>query len=259
MPTLNLGDRSLYWRTDGDPSKVPLLLLNSLGTDHSLWNVLMPELLKDFHVLRMDKRGHGGSTNVTRECGVDDLGRDVLAVMDAANWPRTHLCGVSIGGMTGMWLGVNAPDRFDRLVLSNTSAKVVSEVFADRIKLIADKGLGPVVDVALGRFFTPAFIQAGSPDYHTVRQIFLQVDPGGYIACCTAIRDMDQRETIAAIKAPTLVITGDQDQSTVPAMGELIVSKVPGARHQRMPLAHIPMLEDPQGYVQILRKFLLES
>src|SRR5690554_4322723 len=115
MAILNLGDRTLYWRTDGDPAKTPLLLLNSLGTDHSSWDPLMPELLKEFHILRMDKRGHGGSSNVTDECTMDDLGRDVLAVMDAANWPRTHLCGVSIGGMTGMWLGLNAPERFDHL------------------------------------------------------------------------------------------------------------------------------------------------
>lgn len=258
MPTLNLGDRSLYWRTDGDPSKVPLLLLNSLGTDHSLWDVLMPDLLQDFHVLRMDKRGHGGSTNVTEQCSIADLGQDVLSVMDAAGWRRTHLCGVSIGGMTGMWLAVNAPERFDRLVLSNTSAKVISEVFAERIRLIQEKGLAGIVDQALGRFYTESFIKAASPSYHTVREVFLQADPCGYIACCTAIRDMDQRDTIAGIKSPTLVITGEFDQSTVPSMGELIASKIPGARQQSMPFAHIPMTEDPEGYVRILQKFLLD-
>ncbi|AWB34382.1 3-oxoadipate enol-lactonase [Orrella marina] len=257
MPLLNLGERSLYWRTDGDPSKTPLLLLNSLGTDHSMWNVLMPELLKDFHVLRMDKRGHGGSSNVTEQCSIAELGRDVLAVLDAAKWPRTHLCGVSIGGMTGMWLGLNAPERLDHLVLSNTSAKVVTEVFADRIKLIKDKGLQAIVDQALGRFFTQGFVTEASPAYHSIREVFLQCDPGGYIACCTAIRDMDQRQDIAGIKLPTMVIIGDQDQSTVPAMGEQIVSQIAGASVERMPLAHIPMIEDPKSYVQILRKFLL--
>lgn len=257
MPLLSLGERCLYWRTDGDPAKPPLMLLNSLGTEHSMWNVLMPELLKDFHVLRMDKRGHGGSTNVTEECTIAELGGDVLAVLDAAKWPRTHLCGVSIGGMTGMWLGLNAPERFNRLVLSNTSAKVVTEVFADRIRLIKEKGLAAIVDQALGRFFTERFVADASPVYHGVRQNFLQCDPAGYIACCTAIRDMDQREVIAGIDLPTLVIIGDRDQSTVPAMGEQIASQINGARVEHMPLAHIPMIEDPLGYARIVRQFLL--
>lgn len=257
MPLLNRDGRVLYWRLDGDPAKPKLVLLNSLGTDHALWDPIMPTLMESFHILRMDKRGHGGSTNLTEQCGIADLGADVLAVMDAAAWDRAHLCGISIGGMTGMWLGIHAPERFDRLVLSNTSARVPPEVFAARIAQVREQGLPAMASQILGRFFTADFIARSTPAYHSVRQTLLQTDPAGYIACCTAIRDMDYQDDLGKIKSAALVIIGEHDQSTVPSMGEDIVRRVPGASAVRMPLAHIPILEDPHGYARIVMDFLL--
>ena len=257
MPLLNRGDRVLYWRLDGDPAKPKVVLLNSLGTDHALWDPIMPMLMEKFHILRMDKRGHGGSTNVTDQCTIGELGSDVLAVMDAAGWERAHLCGISIGGMTGMWLGIHAPERFDRLVLSNTSARVPKETFAARIAQVHADGLPAMSDQILGRFFTSAFIADGSPAYHSVRQTLLLVDPIGYIACCTAIRDMDYQEDLDKIRSPVLVIISEHDQSTIPAMGEDIVRRIPGAKSVVMPFAHIPILEDPVGYAQTVIEFLM--
>lgn len=259
MAVLSLNDRVLYWRTDGDPGKVPLLLLNSLGTDHSLWDVLMPALLKDFWVLRMDKRGHGGSTNVGQTCSIADLAKDTLAVLDAAQWPRSHVCGISIGGMTAMWLGANAPDRVNRLVLSNTSAKGRSEVYAQRIEKVRSEGLASICDDTMARFFTPAFISHRNPYLLGWRQVFLQGDPNGYMACCAALRDMDLRELLPTIGAESLVIIGEHDQGTTPEMGELIARSIPGASAVTVPYAHIPILEDPDGYVDIVRRFLLRS
>ena len=256
MPLLTRDDRLQYWRLDGDPAKPKLVLLNSLGTDHALWDVVMPALLRSFHILRMDKRGHGASTNVTDHCSIADLGNDVLAVMDAAGWDKASVCGISIGGMTGMWLGIHAPSRVDRLVLSNTSAKVPSETFAGRIAQVRQDGLPAMASQILGRFFTAPFIAQGTPAYHSVRQTLLQTDPTGYIACCTAIRDMDLQKDLAQITAPSLVIIGDHDQSTSPAMGEEIVARVPAAQVVRMPLAHIPILEDPEGYARHVVEFL---
>lgn len=259
MPVLQLKGRSLYWRTDGDPGKIPLLLLNSLGTDHSLWDVLMPALLRDFWVLRMDKRGHGGSTNVGDACSIGDLAHDTLAVLEAAQWPRTHLCGISIGGMTGMWLGAKAPDRFNRLVLSNTSAKGRSEVYAQRIEKVRAEGLSSICDDTMARFFTPSFIAKANPYFLGLRQVFLQGDPTGYMACCAALRDMDLRDLLPAIQAKSLVIVGEHDLGTTPEMGELIAQSIPGATMVTVPYAHIPLLEDPDGYVGLLRDFLLHN
>lgn len=256
MPLLRRDDRLQYWRLDGDPAKPKLVLLNSLGTDHALWDVVMPALMREFHILRMDKRGHGASTNVADQCSIADLGNDVLAVMDAAGWDRASVCGISIGGMTGMWLGAHAPSRIHRLVLSNTSAKVPSETFASRIAQVRQDGLAAIAGQILGRFFTADFIAQGSPAYHSVRQTLLQTDPTGYIACCTAIRDMELQNDLALITASSLVIIGEYDQSTSPAMGEDIVARIPSAQVVRLPLAHIPILEDPEGYARHIIGFL---
>ena len=258
MAVLNLGDRVLYWRTDGDPAKVPLVLLNSLGTDQSLWEPVVAHLLDDFYVLRMDKRGHGGSTNVGDVCDMADLSRDVLAVMDAAGWHKAHVAGVSIGGMMGMWLGVHASERVERLVLSNTGAKMPTESLDLRVKLIREtESIEPIVDIALERFFTADFIEAASPLYHTLREVFRQCDPDGYLACCAAIRAMDQRGDVVRIQAPTLIINSTYDLSAPPALGEFLFNQIPDAELVEMPLAHLPMSQDPQGYAQILKSFLL--
>ena len=257
MPPLEKQGRQIYWRTDGNPKLPKLVLLNSLGTEHGLWDPVMALLVESFHVLRMDKRGHGGSTVLTDMCSMAELSDDVLSVMDAAGWARASICGVSIGGMQAMWLGIHAPDRVERLVLSNTSAHIPAEVFANRMAQVREQGLGLMADQILGRFFTGGFITAGSPAYHSVRESLLQVDPVGYIACCSAIRDMDLLPEIDKIRAPSLVIIGEHDQSTPPAMGEQIVAGIAGCEVAHMPYAHIPVSEAPQAYAEWVKGFLL--
>lgn len=259
MPLMEKEGRQIYWRTDGDPAKPKLVLLNSLGTEHGLWNPVMPALMQSFHVLRMDKRGHGGSTVLSDTCFISDLAGDVLSVMDAARWQRASVCGVSIGGMQAMWLGIHAADRVERLVLSNTSASIPSEVFANRIDQVRKLGLAGMADQILGRFFTGGFIASGSPVFQSVREALLQVDPVGYIACCAAIRDMDIASEIGKIRAPSLVIIGQQDQSTPPVMGEQIASSIEGCQVVRLPHAHIPLSEVPVDYARLVTEFLLKG
>src|SRR5690606_3010839 len=256
MPFVHRDGARLYWRIDGHPDRPPLLLLNSLGTDHSLWEPLMPGLLARYRVLRTDKPGHGASDARDGEYSIAQLGRDVLAVMDAAGIGRAHLCGVSIGAMIGIWVAAHAPERIDRLVLSNTSAKLAPEGFAERIRLIREGGIAAIADTILGRFFTPAFVARADARFHSVRTALLQVDPAGYIGCCAALRDMDLRPLLARIAAPTLVVTCRDDQSTPAAMGEAIAAAIPGAKHVQWTLAHIPMVEAPQAYVELLAGFL---
>ncbi|MGD9944643.1 MAG: 3-oxoadipate enol-lactonase [Burkholderiaceae bacterium] len=255
MPFLQRDGARLFWRLDGDPARPVLTLLNSLGTDHTLWEPVMPALLRRFRILRMDKPGHGASEARAGDYTIDQLGQDVLAVLDAAGVERTHLCGVSIGGMLSMWLAANAPQRVDRAVLSNTSAKVLSEGFADRIAAVRKSGMAGIADTVLGRFFTPRFVARADERYHSIRTTLLQVDPDGYAGCCAALRDMDLRPALGAIRAPVLVITGSGDQSTPPAMGEAIVAAIPGARHVELPLAHIPHVEVPARFVDLVVRF----
>jgi 3-oxoadipate enol-lactonase len=256
MPFVHREGARLYWRVDGHPDRPPLVLLNSLGADHSLWDPVMPGLLRRFCVLRLDKPGHGASDARPGEYSIEQLGRDVLAVMDAAGVARAHLCGVSIGGMIAMWLGGNAPQRVDRLVLSNTSAKLAPEGLVERIRLIREGGIGAIADAVLGRFFTAGFVARADEHYHSVRTVLLQVDPQGYLGCCAALRDMDLRPLLARIAAPTLVITCRDDASTPAAMGEAIVAAIAGAQHVELTFAHIPFVEAPQRFVELAGGFL---
>lgn len=255
MPFVHREGARLYWRIDGHPDRPPLVLLNSLGTDHSLWDPVMPGLLRRFRVLRLDKPGHGASEARPGDYSIEQLGRDVLAAMDAAGAARAHLCGVSIGGMIAMWLAANAPQRVDRLVLSNTSAKLASEGFVERIRLVRSGGLAAIADTVLGRFFTAGFVARADERYHSVRTVLLQVDPEGYIGCCAALRDMDLRPLLPGITAPTLVITCRDDPSTPAAMGEAIATAIPGAQRVELSFAHIPFVEIPQRFVELAGGF----
>lgn len=256
MPFVDREGARLYWRIEGHPGRPALVLLNSLGTDHSLWDPVMPGLLRHFRVLRTDKPGHGASSARPGEYTIEQLGRDVLAAMDAAGVRRAHLCGVSIGGMIAMWLAANAPGRIDRLVLSNTSAKLAPEGFVERIRTVREGGIAAIAATILGRFFTPGFVAQADERYHGVRTTLLQVDPVGYTGCCAALRDMDLRPMLARIAAPTLVLTCRDDQSTPAAMGEAIAAAIPGAQHVQWELAHIPFVEAPQRYVELVAGFL---
>lgn len=255
MPFLQRDGARLFWRLDGDPARPVLTLLNSLGTDHTLWEPVMPVLLRRFRVLRMDKPGHGSSDARAGDYTIDQLGEDVLAVLDAAGIERTHLCGVSIGGMLSMWVAAKAPQRVDRIVLSNTSAKVLSEGFADRIAKVREGGMASVADMVLGRFFTPRFVARANERFHSVRTTLLQIDPAGYVGCCAALRDMDLRPLLGSIKAPALVITGRDDYSTPPAMGQALVAAIAGARHAELPVAHISHVETPARFADLVVRF----
>ncbi|MBN9463780.1 MAG: 3-oxoadipate enol-lactonase [Burkholderiales bacterium] len=259
MPFLEHDGARLFWRLDGHPQRPPLVLLNSLGTDHTLWEPVMAGLMRRFLVLRLDKPGHGCSDARPGEYDIATLAGDVLACMDAAGVARAHLCGVSIGGMIGIRLAAHAPQRWQRLVLSNTSARLARESFVERIARVREAGIAAVAEQVLGRFFTAPFVQRADERYHNVRRTLLQVDPAGYVGCCAAIRDMDLQALPARIAAPTLVITGDDDRSTPPAMGEALAAAIPGARHATLPLAHLPHVEAPERFVELVTAHCLAA
>jgi len=258
MPFVNLDGVRLYWRADGRGDRPALLLGNSLGTDHALWDTVMPNLLARFRVIRYDMRGHGASDAPAGEYSIERLGRDALAVADAAGAQQFCWAGVSLGGMVGMWLGANAPERVTRLVLSNTGAKLEASGWAERIARVKAQGMAGIVDGVMQRFFTARFIERGDAAFATVRNTFLGLDGGGYCGCCAAIRDMDQTESIRRISAPTLVITGTQDQATPAALGEALAAAIPGARVVSLPVAHIPHLEAGQAFCDVAMRFLLD-
>jgi 3-oxoadipate enol-lactonase/4-carboxymuconolactone decarboxylase len=259
MPFVQTDGARLYWRCDGPDHAPALLLANSIGTDHSLWDPVMPALLRAFRVIRYDTRGHGASDAPAGEYSMERLGRDALAVADAAGAKRFHFAGISLGGMTGIWLGANAPERIDRLALCNTAAYFGPESWAARIVAVKAGGMAAIVDMVMARFFTPAYMKQADARFAGVRRMFLSIDAGGYIGCGAAIRDMDLRAALPKVKAPALVVAGGFDQATPPALGQAIAQAIPGARYAELPCAHIPTHEAGAALVDRLCAFFLDT
>jgi len=258
MPFVQTDGARLYWRCDGPDDAPALLLSNSIGTDHSLWDPVMPALQRAFRVVRYDARGHGASDAPAVEYSMERLGRDALAVADAAGARRFHFAGISLGGMVGMWLGANAPDRIERLALCNTSPYFGPEAWAARIAAVRAGGMAAIVDMVMARFFTPGYLKLADARFASVRRLFLSLDPGGYIGCGAAIRDMDLRPALARIKAPTLVVAGSFDEATPPAQGQAIAQAIPGTQYAELHCAHIPTHEAGAALVDRLCRFLLD-
>ncbi len=248
----------IWYQEDGPADAPALLLSNSLGTTAALWDRVLASLTTRFRVIRYDTRGHGRSVVTPGPYSLATLGADAVAVLDAAGVGRAHCCGVSLGGLTGMWLGIHAPERIDRLVLANTGALVgTADIWNRRIAVVEAEGMTAIVAQLLDRWFTPEF-QAENPDTIAMfgRMIAL-VPPTGYVGAAAAVRDADLREAITAIGAPTLVIVGARDPATPPALGEAIRATIAGARLIRLDAAHLSNVEQPAAFARAVTDFLL--
>jgi 3-oxoadipate enol-lactonase len=234
----------LSCRVDGPADRPALLLLNPLGTTRELWDAQAPAFAEDFRVIRCDARGHGRSGVPEGEYTIDQLGRDAIAVLDAFGVERAHVCGLSIGGLTAIWLGINAPDRLASLVLASTAARIGNAaLWNERIRQVETTGLEDVADAAMTRWFTEPFRTTHPDVVATFRQMVAMSPPAGYIGCCAALRDADLREAIAAIESPTLVISGVEDKATSPADAEALRAGIRGARLITFDAAHLPNVE----------------
>src|SRR3954469_14354339 len=247
----------LHHRFDG-PADAPVLLLsNSLGTALEMWDPQIPAFAERFRVLRYDMRGHGRSPVPPGPYSIAELGRDVLALLDANRIDRVHFCGLSMGGMTGMWLGCHAPLRLEKLVLCNTSAQLgTPDQWDIRISIVQNEGMKGVAEGVIGRWFTPDFREREPEAVAKVRRMLLEPPPAGYAACCAAIRDQDQREAICAVPVPTLVVAGARDPATPPEHSRLIAGKIPGARVVELDTAHLSNIEASDRFTASVLEFL---
>lgn len=244
MPYLVANGVRLNFRLDG-PAQAPVLVLsNSLGTSLAMWDAQLPAFTRRFRVLRYDIRGHGDSAVPAGEYSIEQLGRDVLGLLDVLGLDKVHFCGLSIGGLTGQWLGLNAPQRLHRLVISNTAAKIgTAEIWNARIALVDAKGMAEVAPGAIGRWFTADFTQGEPAAVEAVRGQLLSTPAAGYANACAAVRDADFGLQLADLKLPLLVIAGTQDATTSVADGRLIAGAVAGAQLVELPAAHLSNIE----------------
>ncbi|MDP2409951.1 MAG: 3-oxoadipate enol-lactonase [Pseudolabrys sp.] len=258
MPTITTDDGCpINVEVAGSDTAPVLMLSNSLGTNLHMWDEQVPEWSKHFRVVRYDRRGHGKSGVPKGPYSMERFGRDVIAVLDGLGIKKTHWCGLSMGGMVGQWLGANAPGRIDKLILSNTHFNYADkQPWLDRIKLVEEKGLAPLVDPNMERWFTKGFRERAPEAIARMKEMFGSTAPAGYIACCQAIVAMDFTASNPTITAPTLVIVGAQDPATPPAAGEAIAKQIKGAQVASIDGAHIANIEQPKAYTETVLKFL---
>lgn len=215
-----------------------LVLPTSLGTDRTLWDAQLEAFSRSFRVIRYEHRGRSTMA---------ELGRDALALLDDEGVERASWCGVSLGGMVGMWLGANAPERLDRLVLACTAARMPApELYGERAVLVREQGLEPIADAVVSRWFTPA----APPELpRRFRGVLVARDPEEYACCCDALASWDFRDELPRISVPTLVLAGGADEATPADATALLAERIPGARHEVLDGApHLANVERPAEF-----------
>lgn len=247
----------LRYRVEGPEGAPWLTLSNSLGTDLTMWAAQVAALSPYFRVLRYDTRGHGQSSTPQGPYTIDQLRGDVIALWDHLGIARSHFCGISMGGLTGLALAIHHADRIDKLVLSNTAARVGTEAsWQTRIDTVREKTLAGFADTILSRWFTEKF-QAAHPEKLTpLRAVLTTTSEDGYCANCSALASADLRDATPSVTAPTLVIAGTYDLSTSAEQGRWLHAQIPGARYKELRTGHIANVEQADAYSDTLLDFL---
>jgi len=258
MPCVTVNHLRVFYRLEGNPGLPVLVFSHSIGTDHALWEPQLQDLLSHFQVLRYDTRGHGASEAPPGEYSVEQLGRDVLGLVEALNLPQFSFCGLSLGGAVGQWLAIHAPEKLTGLILANTSPRIgTPELWQNRINAVQQGGMVAIADTAIQRFFSPESLAPSSAYVDSIRSVLLGTDVTGYVGCCAALRDFDFKDNLPDIGIPTLVIVGERDVSTPwTGNGEILAQRIPQARVTRLSAAHLSNLEAPKSFTAALFAFL---
>lgn len=242
----------------GPADAEPLVLVHSLGSDLHLWDDIAPAFATTHRVFRYDLRGHGLSDCGPGECSIDDLARDLLALLAPVSPRPATIVGISVGGLVALAAARRAPERVRRLVLCATAARLgTRESWSDRIAAVAAHGLEPLADAIVARWFSPDFAARSPALVRGWRNRLTRTPAAGYAAVCAALRDADLRHDLAAVRAPALVLAGEHDLAAPPAAGRELAAGLPHARFTLLPgTAHLPPLEQPAALTTEILAFL---
>jgi len=258
MPFIETDGSKIHYALQGPASAPTLVFSNSLGTRLSMWDEQAICFSEDFRVLRYDTRGHGNSSVTPGPYSIEQLGNDVLALLDKLHLGRVHFCGLSMGGMIGMWLGINASNHLEKLALCSTAARIgTPEMWSSRIETIRKGGMKSVSSAVMERWFTAAFRAKNAATVAAVQKMVEETSPEGYVANCAAVRDFDYREHLHALGIPTLVMSGAHDPSTTPADGRFLTEHIPNSLYVELNAAHLSNVEDRDHFNGALQQFLV--
>jgi 3-oxoadipate enol-lactonase len=257
MAFLKLKDAQLFYQWDGPENSPVLVFSNSLGTTHRMWDPQLEAFTRDFRVLRYDGRGHGQSSATHGPYSIEQLAGDVVQLLDALKLSRVYFCGLSMGGMIGMQLGIAHASRLHKIVLCNTAAKIgTPDVWNARITAVQTGGMKAVAGAVIDRWLTAGFRAAHPGDTAQVLSMLEGCNPAGYAASCSAVRDADFRQTLGAVQVPTQIIAGAHDPATPPADGRWLSEQIRGAKFAELPAAHLSNIEAREDFNREVLAFL---
>jgi len=244
--------------TFGTADKPKLILSNSLGTDISMWEKQVDALSSQFHIACYDTRGHGKTQAPAGEFTIDMLGADVLAVADELGWETFNFAGVSMGGMTGFWLAINAAERLLKVIAASGGPKAGSpEVWNSRIEGVKKDGLAPLEN-SIERWFTEDFVSANADLIKALKSAHANCSAEGYIGCCAALRDMDLRSGLASITTPMLILAGEYDTTPPPQVLKMAADHVTGSEFKTIPAGHLSNVQADKEFNEALVAFFAE-
>lgn len=247
-----------HYQIEGTPNSPVLVFSNSLGTDIRMWDKVVPFLLPYFRIIRYDTRGLGQSEVTTQPFNINQLGQDVINLLDELRLEKVYFCGLSMGGQIGQWLGIHHSDRLNKLVLCNTAAQIgTNQGWNDRIKLIEKEGLKAIWSGTQKVWFREVFLENHPDQISDLEDMFLKNQALGYANCCAAVRDADFRNDLHKIEVETLVIAGDEDPATTVADATFMVKKIPNAKRSVLPARHLPSIEQADLFANTLVDFLV--
>ena len=257
MAFAELKDLRMHYEVAGPVGAPVLVFSNSLGTDLSMWDVQAVEFAKKYRVVRYDKRGHGQSSSPAGPYTIEMLGRDVVGLLDFLEFDRVHFCGLSIGGQTGIWLGVNAAQRLNKLVLSNTAAKIgTTDGWNVRIETVSTSGMKSVAATVVERWFTVGFRAEEPAEVSRIQRVLENANVRGYAGCCAAVRDFDYREKVGEIRTSTMAIAGAHDPATPPGDTRWVADQIAGSRFVELNASHLSNIEAHERFSAELGAFL---
>lgn len=260
MSFAQLRDVRIHYELAGPENAQVLVFSNSLGENLTMWDPQVGPLQKEFRVLRYDTRGHGESGVTPGPYTIEQLGRDVVGLLDTLQIKSVHFCGLSMGGQTGMWLALNARERLKKLVLCNTGAKIgTPELWNPRIETVLKSGMKAVSAAVVARWFSPAYATKFPEVAQTAQRVVEGTDSNGYAANCAALREYDARDAVGGIRMPTMVISGTLDVATPPADSRFLAEKIAGARYVELNAAHLSNIEASEAFTSEIRGFLTSN
>ena len=249
---------SINFEIDGPEGAPWLVLSNSLLTNLSMWDEQVADLKSSYRVLRYDQRGHGGTQATQGPYGFDLLVADVIALIDMLGIRRAHFCGLSMGGMTALFLAQRHPDRFDRIVACDcgpASTPASAQQWKERIEVAAKDGMEALVEPTIGRWFPPEFLATKAPVLDKVRQMIRSTPIAGFAGCAQALSDYDLRPGLGSIDRPTLLIVGTKD-ATLAGIRQIKEAVRGAALVELAGAGHIANVEQPAAFTRAVRDFL---